>query len=91
MPGFKSFPMPRRDGPADNDPLGDDFNYQSFTVWQDKKAFMNWRNSQSFKDAHGSGNKKNQDKKATTPPPWVKPPQVEFWEGVLELTSPQGA
>ena len=98
LPGFKSFTMLRHDGNNfDKDPLGDDFNYMSFTVWQDKKSFNGWRNSQSFKDAHGGGAKKQKqeenapDDKPKELPPWVRPPQVEFWEGVLELTNPQGA
>jgi hypothetical protein len=51
---------------------------------------MGWRNSQSFKDAHSSGPKKDEGA-AKQPPPWVKPPSVVFWEGVLELTGSEGA
>merc|ERR1711869_27505 len=65
LPGFKSFTMLRRDaktkGHAEEkgaaDKFGDDFNYMSFTVWEDREAFMGWRDSQSFKDAHSSGPK----------------------------------
>ena len=81
LPGFKSFTMLRRDsgmkghsekkGAADK--FGDDFNYMSFTVWENRDAFMGWRNSQSFKDAHSSGPKKD-DSAAKQPPPWTKPP-----------------
>lgn len=99
LPGFKSFTMLRRDAKnrAHNekagapDKFGDDFNYMSFTVWADKEAFMGWRNSQSFKDAHSSGPKKDKEEGATGPPPWTKPPSVFFWEGVLELTGADGA
>ena len=59
----------------------------SFTIWENKEAFGGWRNSQSFKDAHSSGPKKE----AGAPPPWVRPPSVAFWEGVLELTCAEGA
>ena len=72
------------------DKFGDDFNYMSFTVWEDREAFMGWRNSQSFKDAHSSGPKKDEGA-PKQPPPWVKPPSVVFWEGVLELTGADGA
>ena len=72
------------------DKFGDDFNYMSFTVWEDRDAFMGWRNSQSFKDAHSSGPKKEEGA-PKQPPPWVKPPSVVFWEGVLELTGADGA
>jgi len=89
MPGFKSFTMLRRDGAPANDPMGDDFNYMSFTVWQDKDSFLNWRNSNSFKDAHAAKPKSDDAPKAQ--PPWLRPPSVAFWEGVLELSSPQGA
>ena len=98
LPGFKSFTMLRRDsgmkghsekkGAADK--FGDDFNYMSFTVWENREAFMGWRNSQSFKDAHSSGPKKDAGA-PKQPPPWVKPPSVVFWEGVLELTGADGA
>ncbi|KAJ8600204.1 hypothetical protein CTAYLR_002009 [Chrysophaeum taylorii] len=95
MPGFKSFTMLRRDGATKNDPKGDTFNYMSFTVWQDKASFLNWRNSQSFKDAHSGGGGKSADdgdeEKKKAPPPWIRPPTVAFWEGVLEITSPAGA
>mmetsp|Transcript_27625 Transcript_27625/g.110619 ORF Transcript_27625/g.110619 Transcript_27625/m.110619 type:complete len:349 (+) Transcript_27625:91-1137(+) len=101
MPGFKSFTMLRRDAPpVSSDPMGDAWNYMSFTVWDDKASFMNWRNSQSFKDAHGGGSSSKAAKAtegeaaaaAPRPPaPWVRPPSVMFWEGVLELTAPEGA
>mmetsp|Transcript_17906 Transcript_17906/g.55068 ORF Transcript_17906/g.55068 Transcript_17906/m.55068 type:complete len:334 (+) Transcript_17906:148-1149(+) len=97
LPGFKSFTMLRRDGGGGTghgaakegagDAFGDDFNYMSFTIWENKEAFGGWRNSQSFKDAHSSGPKKE----AGAPPPWVRPPSVAFWEGVLELTCAEGA
>ena len=98
LPGFKSFTMLRRDAKTKGhsekkgaaDKFGDDFNYMSFTVWEDREAFMGWRNSQSFKDAHSSGPKKD-DGAPKQPPPWVKPPSVVFWEGVLELTGADGA
>uniref|UniRef100_A0A7S3JSU2 ABM domain-containing protein n=1 Tax=Aureoumbra lagunensis TaxID=44058 RepID=A0A7S3JSU2_9STRA len=96
LPGFKSFTMLRRDGSPANDKFGDDFNYMSFTVWADKDSFMNWRNSQSFKDAHSSGAKKNSNQQVEDDikpqqPPWTRPPSVAFWEGILELSSPIGA
>ena len=98
LPGFKSFTMLRRDAKTkghsekrgEADKFGDDFNYMSFTVWENREAFMGWRNSQSFKDAHSSGPKKDEGA-AKQPPPWVKPPSVVFWEGVLELTGADGA
>ena len=71
------------------DKFGDDFNYMSFTVWENREAFMGWRNSQSFKDAHSPGRRRTTAPKQ--PPPWVKPPSVVFWEGVLELTGADGA
>ena len=98
LPGFKSFTMLRRDAKTkghsekkgEADKFGDDFNYMSFTVWENREAFMGWRNSQSFKDAHSSGPKKEEGA-PKQPPPWVKPPSVVFWEGVLELTGADGA
>lgn len=89
LPGFKSFTMLRRDGSSSKkDPFGDDFNYMSFTVWKDKESFAGWRNSQSFKDAHSGGGGDPEKKKKEAP--WVKPPTVAFWEGILELTSEHG-
>jgi len=101
MPGFRAFTMLRRDtkqtvhGKAPKaDKFGDTHNYMSCTVFDDRAAFMNWRNSQSFKDAHSGGGAKKDaaaDDAPKQPPPWVKPPTLAFWEGVLVLTAPEGA
>lgn len=48
MPGFKAFTMCRRDGKQAND----GYNYQSFTIWQDRTSFENWTKSQEFGQAH---------------------------------------
>ena len=34
----------------------EDFNYSSFTVWDNKDNFMEWRTGEAFKEAHGGGN-----------------------------------
>lgn len=91
MPGFKSFTMLRRDGSIQNDPMADDFQYMSFTIWQDKASFMNWRNSQSFKDAHsGGGANAKKGETGMAQKPWIRPPTVAFWEGILELSCDDG-
>lgn len=100
LPGFRVFTMLRRDskqtvhGKAPKaDKFGDSHNYMSCTVFDDKAAFMEWRNSQSFKDAHsgGGGGAKSDGDDGAKQPPWVKPPTLAFWEGVLVLTAPEGA
>jgi heme-degrading monooxygenase HmoA len=98
MPGFLSFTMLRRDlgvkmhgsDKADGDPV----NYQSTTVWQNKEAFMNWRNSQQFSQAHGGGAKQagaEADSASKPPPMWAGPPKPVFYEGVLVIASEEGA
>jgi len=90
LPGLKSFTMLLKD-PGAEPPHGaaetDECNYMSFTIWADREAFAGWRSSQSFKDAHSAG----PPRAASELAPWTKPPTLAFWDGVLEITAPQGA
>merc|ERR1712170_65683 len=62
LPGFVSFTMLRRDRKtkmhgSDKAKPGDDYNYMSTTIWENKEAFLNWRSSQQFAKTHGGGPK----------------------------------
>ena len=37
--------------------LAEEFNYSSFTVWNDKANFDAWRKGEAFKEAHGGGDR----------------------------------
>ena len=60
MAGFRFFSLLRRvpasAGGVLELPAGDDFDYFSFTVWQDEASFQVWRQGSAFKEAHGGGN-----------------------------------
>jgi len=58
LDGFRFFSLLRR-VPFDRDeelvvPEGEP-NYMSFTVWEDKSGFNEWRKGDAFKEAHGGG------------------------------------
>lgn len=55
LEGFKYFHLMRRVqlDPATDAPFEDDFNYVSFTIWEEKKHFNAWRQGDAFKEAHG--------------------------------------
>ncbi|KAG8463614.1 hypothetical protein KFE25_003887 [Diacronema lutheri] len=99
--GFVSFSMLRRDfgakGHGVAPPVAGEANYQSCTVWKNKACFLKWRDSQQFRAAHGdaakpAGAAPGGDKPAGPPPPmWSAPPKPAFYEGVLVLSSTQGA
>ena len=61
LEGFKWFALLRqvaKDGSGPLDPAGlggEEFNYSSFTVWNDKANFDAWRKGEAFKEAHGGG------------------------------------
>jgi len=58
MDGFRWFALFRRVS-RDGGPLvidNDDFNYCSFTMWDNKDSFLVWRTGDAFKEAHGGGN-----------------------------------
>jgi heme-degrading monooxygenase HmoA len=59
LPGFRYFHLMRRVNTINDqyDPGGTDEsaqeNYVSFTIWNKKSDFSNWRNGEAFKEAHG--------------------------------------
>lgn len=57
LAGFRWFGLFRRVPPAgeDPEPYPDDYNYVSFTIWENKKNFNAWRTGPAFKEAHGGG------------------------------------
>merc|ERR1712224_96772 len=58
MDGFRWFALFRRVS-RDGGPLvidNEDFNYCSFTMWDNKDSFLVWRTGDAFKEAHGGGN-----------------------------------
>eukprot|EP01039_Chlorochromonas_danica_P001834 gene1834-2006_t len=56
LPGFRFFALFQRVYPFGLPPEGEDpTNYISFTVWESKKDFTNWRSGEAFKEAHGGG------------------------------------
>lgn len=60
LDGFKWFGLLRRVPPPSTAKADykydDDYNYVSFTVWENKKNFNAWRVGPAFKEAHGGGN-----------------------------------
>jgi len=97
LPGFVSFTMLRRDfgntghGGDRSGPAGAEWNYMSATVWKDRAAFDNWRESQQFKNAHGGGKPQASEDAPKPPPMWAGPPTPVFYEATLVLSSPEGA
>jgi heme-degrading monooxygenase HmoA len=95
--GFVSFTMLRRDFKtkmhgSDTAKTGDTCNYQSTTIWKNKEAFLNWRNSQDFNKVHSGGGKPAGGADAPKPAPmWSAPPKPTFYEGVLVISSEGGA
>ena len=102
--GFVAFSMLRRDGQAKGhgtSPMTDDEpTYVSTTIWRDRKAFDAWRQSKSFKAAHGQGKgltptaaaKNDEQQSGGSPrPEWSKPPVPVFYEGTLVISSKDGA
>lgn len=103
--GFVSFAMLRRDNSAKGHgvakPVDGEPNYQSCTVWKDKASFMKWRDSQQFKSAHADAVKPagapsgapSGEKPAGGGPPmmWSAPPKPAFFDGILVLSSKEGA
>jgi len=88
MPGFKFFTMLRRDATQ----ADDGYNYISLSLWQDRAAFENWKNSPNFGAAHGQ-NKSAAPESTPKPPsaPMFKvPPKTAFYEGKLVLCSSMG-
>eukprot|EP00929_Paragymnodinium_shiwhaense_P062809 TRINITY_DN31376_c0_g1_i1.p1 TRINITY_DN31376_c0_g1~~TRINITY_DN31376_c0_g1_i1.p1 ORF type:complete len:383 (-),score=97.57 TRINITY_DN31376_c0_g1_i1:202-1350(-) len=100
LPGFRFFQLMRRDQTPD-----DDVNYISMAAWDDREAFNNWRDGDSFKKAHGGAKKPEGgdgaegDGGAAAKKPaggpmggiLVKPPVPYFYEAKLVLESEQGA
>ncbi|XRB13935.1 hypothetical protein RI054_07g37740 [Pseudoscourfieldia marina] len=89
--GFRFFTLMRRDAPPGA--ADDSFNYVSTTVWKDRASFMAWRESTAFQRAHGASKEDTGKDAAAAPPPplFSKPPSVACYEGVLMLTTEQGA
>ena len=85
-PGFIYFNMLRRDATK----ADDGYNYISMTIWENKEAFQNWRNSE--KGSHGnaksasSPSENASDEKKLA----MKPPNAAFYEGKLALFSALG-
>ena len=104
LDGFVSFSLLRRDGKAKGHgttPVDEtEPTYMSCTVWRDRAAFQGWRDGQAFKFAHGQkSDQKSEsegDEKPAPPPSrpkplWSKPPVPVFYEGVLVISSEEGA
>jgi heme-degrading monooxygenase HmoA len=55
--GFRFFTLLRRveEFGANYEQDGDNGNYISLTVWEDKPSFDAWRQGDAFKEAHGGG------------------------------------
>jgi len=77
-PGFVTFVFLRRDAVTPDD----GFNYSTYTVWENRAAFDNWR---------ASGSKKAHANVADAEPMFEGRPSAAFYEGILALLSPQGA
>lgn len=92
--GFVSFDLLRRDVKAKGHgiaPMGEEEPmYMSCTIWKDRTAFMEWKNGNAFKEAHGE-KKEGSDDKEKKMPLWSKPPVPVFYEGTLVISSPDGA
>uniref|UniRef100_A0A6U1HB29 ABM domain-containing protein n=1 Tax=Tetraselmis chuii TaxID=63592 RepID=A0A6U1HB29_9CHLO len=85
MPGFQNFVLCRRNvgGKGHGADKGDEFNYMSLTVWENKAAFENWRTSKQFGKAHGSEEKKPDDKPDMSM--FNGRPSVACYEGSLTI------
>jgi len=103
--GFVAFTMLRRDGQAKGHGTveldASEPTYVSTTIWKDRASFEAWKNGYAFQQVHGAAANKKQkegdDGKADAPsapplqPLWSRPPKPVFYEGVLVLSSEQGA
>lgn len=56
LEGFRFFTLLRRVGrnPGDDVPE-DEYNYVSFTIWENVDNFQDWYKGEAFKEAHGGG------------------------------------
>jgi heme-degrading monooxygenase HmoA len=54
--GFKFFSLLRRveEFGITYDEKNDKYNYLSFTIWENKENFNEWRTGEAFKEAHGN-------------------------------------
>ncbi len=97
--GFVSFAMLRRDGQAKGHGTvemdSSEPTYMSTTIWKDHASFIAWKNGSAFQQAHNQGpkedNKKEETPPTSLPPLWSRPPQPVFYEGVLVISSEEGA
>ena len=81
LDGFEFFTLCRRvDVPAGE---AVDFDYISFTVWENKKSFNAWRTGEAFKEAHGGGSLWGFVSMIVTSLSILKgPPKPAFYEGL---------
>jgi heme-degrading monooxygenase HmoA len=77
-PGFVTFVFLRRDAVT----ADDGFNYSTYTVWENRGAFDNWR---------ANGSKKAHANASDAEPMFEGRPSVALYEGILALLSPVGA
>ena len=95
--GFVAFSMLRRDGQAKGHGTvemdSSEPTYVSTTIWKDRASFEAWKTGSAFKEAHGQGAKQSETTPQEPPPQplWSRPPQPVFYEGVLVISSEQGA
>lgn len=84
LPGFRFFVMLRR-----SDPVPDEPNYISFTVWENKDYFTAWRKGEAFKEAHGGGSLFGfVDMMVSSTKTLKGAPKPAFYDGLLPIAPP---
>mmetsp|Transcript_905 Transcript_905/g.1599 ORF Transcript_905/g.1599 Transcript_905/m.1599 type:complete len:352 (+) Transcript_905:111-1166(+) len=90
LDGFQFFTIMRRvtlEG-EDLDPA--EFNYTSYTVWDNKENFTKWRTGEAFKEAHGGGTLFGFVAMLVSSTFTLEgTPKPAFYEGILPLSVPQ--
>mmetsp|Transcript_50174 Transcript_50174/g.93955 ORF Transcript_50174/g.93955 Transcript_50174/m.93955 type:complete len:370 (-) Transcript_50174:116-1225(-) len=84
LDGFNFFALMRRVDPVENEP-----NYVSFTVWDDKDTFTAWRKGEAFKEAHGGGTLWGFVSMMVSSTQTLKgAPKPAFYDGLLPIAPP---
>lgn len=67
----------------------DDYNYVSFTIWDDRKSFQSWMSGDAFKEAHGGGSIFGFiDMLVNATFTLNGAPKPAFWHGLLPISLP---